>query len=100
MDVQVAGEDLDIEDPFGEEGLCEDFRAVLVDAKQLGAALAVVNRHLEHKRDDGCEYAAEIVPHGNNMTREPKTISIAGCRSSKSRKRGTASSGVARSASQ
>ena len=59
--LQVAGNDLDIEDPFGQEGIGENAPEIFVYPKQLCSALRVVDRQPQHHGNHGCKCATQIV---------------------------------------
>ena len=58
--VQVAGEQLDVEYPLGAEAVGEDLFEIGGDAEELGAALGVVDAESQKQGDDGVEPASEV----------------------------------------
>jgi hypothetical protein len=59
-----AGDEFDVEDPAGAEGVLEDGLDFGGGAEEFGAALCVVDGEAEEVGDDGGEDAAEVVADG------------------------------------
>ena len=57
----IAGDDLDVEDPFGDEGFGENGLQAGIDAEELRSALRVVDGQLEDDGSGGGEDAAQVV---------------------------------------
>ena len=57
----ITGDDLDIEDPFRDEGFGENGLQARIDAEELRSALCVVNGQLEDDGSGSSEDAAQVV---------------------------------------
>src|SRR5258708_30924560 len=57
-----AGDDLDVEDPAGEERLGEDVAQIAAGAEELRPALGVVDGQAERARDERRPHPPDVVP--------------------------------------